>query len=267
MAMGNIDLTDLRKNIDELDQLLITGTIQYRAMYKNYDEAKNREGFSVEDYAKNNSEQYDTWAKRCVEILDRLPRKHYLFHFVQPKTSAMSIVGLPMILSGRKVAFEYQLYALEDIILGLEENESLALRKEIADKEHQADVVYRVTYSTHTREIKLNDILLSKPDFDRENERCFDYIFANPGRSIGKAELEKVNGEPLKKPLKHILRDLGFVGDVAKVFFPGIGDKSIEFVNPITRQYAYKHNLPVLDFTAIGRNREKPGDMGQKSAK
>jgi hypothetical protein len=265
--MGNVDLGDLRKRIDELDKLLISGTLQYRAMYGDYSTARKNEGFDVAVYTGVGRKVWVEWQDKCFAIFEKLPRQHYAFHFAQTKSDGMSIMGWPDALSTVKMHFERQLHALEEIILWLEENEGLALRKEIADKEYQADIIYQIRYSEHSREIKLNNILLSKPDFDRENERCFGYIFANPGRVIGKAELEKVNGEPLKKPIKHILRDLGFVGDVAKIFTPGISEKSVEFVNPITKQYHYKHDLPVLDFTMIGRNREKSGDVGKKSVK
>jgi len=250
--MGNVDFSDLRKWVDELDGLLVSGTVKYRRMYADYNTESKVEGFDLEKYKIDGSKEWDEWADKCVSILDKLPRKHYLFHFVQPRSDGMMRTGIPVALGGRLVTFEYQLYALEDIILGLEENEGLALRKEIADKEYQADVLYKVTRIDHSRKVRINNIVLHASNYDSENDNFMAYVIANPGRPIPRTELEQACGT-LTKRLDHIIRDLGFTGNLAKVFFPVKTKNEVMFVNPITKQYAFKNELPALNFIEIGR--------------
>ena len=241
-----------------MDQLLISGLGIYNNFLSDYKDKSGKDGFVLSEYTDIAVAGYKIWNNSCLEILTSLPRLHYSYHFRKPRRPVgIHAMGLPDDLSNYHTYFEYQLFALEEIILRLEEDENLALRKEIADKEYQADILYQITYSSYTREIKLNNILLHKPDFDRENERCFDYIFKNANKIITKQELEKANGEQLKKELKYIVRDLGFTGDLIKVFFSGLSNQKVMFTNPITKQFAFKHDLPILNLQNLQRNSEK----------
>lgn len=245
--MNDQTVNDLRLKINTLDQLLGSGLGIYHQLFLDYKEKSKIEGFDESEYQNTSLVEYFTWIQNCTKMLEALPRFHYQYHFVKPKRPVgICAIGLPEGLSNYKIYLEYQLVALEEIILRLEEDENLALRKAIADKEYQADTLYRITYSSHTREIKVNNFKIAKPDFDRENERCFDYIFNHPNQMITLEELEKVNGEPLKKCLKYVIRDLGFTRDILKVFFVGVTNKKLMFVNPISMQYAFKHELPTL---------------------
>lgn len=256
--MNDQTVNNLRLKINTLDQLLISGLGIYNNLFNDYKDKSREEGFTVPEYQEKSLKEYYSWKKECVGILETLPRLHYLYHFVKPERPVgIHVIGLPDGLSNYKTYLEYQLVALEEIILRLEDDENLALRKEIADKEYQADILYQITYSTYTREIKLNNILIHKPDFDRENDRCFDFISKNANRKLTKQEIEEANGEPLKKELKHIVRDLGFTGDLVKVFFSGLSNEKIMFTNPITKQFAFKHDLPNLNLQNLRRNSEK----------
>lgn len=177
---------DLRHKIDDLDRLLVVGTNQYRQMFNDYNDLNKLDNFNLDEYSKPTLESWEKWSSECVKVLDSLPRKHYLFHFVQPKTETKCFFGLPDNLSSNKILFMYQLYALEDIVLGLEESESLALRKEIADKEYQADIVYKITYLEHSREVRVNNIVLHTSNYESENDRFIAYVVAYPGRPIPK---------------------------------------------------------------------------------
>jgi hypothetical protein len=250
--MGNIDISELRKSIDKLDSLLSTGHIKYQEMFGSYDIVSKETDFNLEGYFDSESIQYEIWADQCVKIIDKLPRKHYLFHFKQFRIGAKFTGAIPPLLSKKRTIFEYQLYALEDIILGLEENESMALRKEIADKEYHADVIYKVRYVEHSREVRVNNIVLHTPNYESENDKFISYVIGNPGRPIPKEELEDVCGTFTKR-LDHIVRDLGFTGNLAKIFFPVKTKSEILFINPITNQYKYKNNLPTLNIFELGR--------------
>jgi len=90
--------------------------------------------------------------------------------------------------------------------------------------------IFWIEYSELSRRILLNGKkLLAKPNFCSENEMVFTYLYQNPGRRINIKELEeKATGEPIKKNLHEIIRDLRFKGDLAHIFFD-VSKTSIRF--------------------------------------
>jgi len=85
-----------------------------------------------------------------------------------------------------------------------------------------------------TREIILNGkYLLRKPDYNSENERFFEYVYNHPGKKILRAEMGKA-GLDIKKNLRQVAADLGFKGELQKIFFPNISIDAIEFRNNLT---------------------------------
>ncbi len=95
--------------------------------------------------------------------------------------------------------------------------------------------VFWIEYSECSRRILLNGKkLLAKPNFCSENEMVFTYLYQNPGRRINIKELEeKATGEPIKKNLHEIIRDLRFKGDLAHIFFD-VSKTSIRFRKYVT---------------------------------
>ena len=94
--------------------------------------------------------------------------------------------------------------------------------------------IYEVTY-TEGREILLNGyFILGKPDFNSENDLVFDYLIKNQNKTITKEEIEKAISNKLTKSLHKIVENLGFIGDIRKVFMD-VSKTSIQFRNPITR--------------------------------
>ncbi len=254
----NDDSSNLDLLIKQLDKLLLEGYNIHRDLFADYPEKQKEPNFDLKTYTSNNIGGYADWYDTTIAILGKLPRSHYTIHFLKPKIPpSIHISGFPEELSRTKLHFDYSLYSLEEIILRLEENQNLAIRKEIAEKEYQADTIYRITYSDHTREVKLNNIVLTKTDFDSENDNCFSFIYSNPNRPIGIEELESGIKAKLKKRLAHIVRDLGFVNELKDVFFPVVTKNKLMFINPITKQYIYKHNLPAINFRKIERQSEK----------
>lgn len=246
-------------NTDELDQLIqALDTFLYQGYLlkthtvddwnvKSIQENKP----DIEQYKLNFEKQINDWLNQVATLLvSRFKEKHLYFHFVHTKTDALS---LSHPLGNLTHALEKHLFALEDVIVRLEERRNLAVRQEIAEKEYQTDIIYSISYSDHSREIKLNNIVLKKPDFNSENDNCFHHIYKNPGRPIGIAELEEAVGDKLKKRLAHIVRDLGFVHELKDIFFPVVTKNEVMFVNPITKQYSHKHNLPPINFNKLGR--------------
>jgi len=95
--------------------------------------------------------------------------------------------------------------------------------------------VYEVKYSEKTREILINNFLIAKPDFFRENEVVFTYIYKHPNERLSKDRIEKENGIKLTKTLPKILENLGFTGETRKAFFD-VSSKGALFRNPVTRK-------------------------------
>lgn len=251
MTIPNTD--DLENTIQELDSLLYKGYIlktttvdDWNKRFEQRDETldlnKCETAFEIE---------INKWLTETATLLvNRFHEKHLYFHFVHPKQKALSSTHA----LGRLIlALERHLFALEEIIVRLEERSNLAIRREIAEKEYQVDILYSISYSNHSREIKLNNIVLKRPDFNSENDNCFQFIYKNPSRPIGIAELEQAVGEKLKKRLAHIVRDLGFEHELKDIFFPVVTKNEVMFVNPITKQYAQKHNLPPINFLKLER--------------
>jgi hypothetical protein len=99
----------------------------------------------------------------------------------------------------------------------------------------EPEPMLKITY-TNGREIFLNNIfLIGKPDFNGENDLVFSYLFKNPNKPFTKNEIERVIGEALQKSLHKIVENLGFGGDLKKVFF-SVSKDSIQFNNPISKK-------------------------------
>ncbi len=106
--------------------------------------------------------------------------------------------------------------------------------QEVKETEKRSDIVFEITY-TEAREVLLNEYLqLAKPDFDRENDLVFEYLVKNPNRTIQQSEIEDTINSRLTKSLHKIVENLGFIGDLRKVFFD-ISKSAIYFRNPVTK--------------------------------
>jgi len=111
-------------------------------------------------------------------------------------------------------------------------------RSRETQRSKQKDKKYWITYSD-TREIKLNDkYQLSKPDFGTTNDYYFGHIFLNPNITISLDDLNSATKKTLSKSkeLKHLVAELGFSGEVRKLFFPGVSKNKLIFRNPITKK-------------------------------
>ncbi|MEK7500437.1 MAG: hypothetical protein AAB649_07620, partial [Patescibacteria group bacterium] len=164
--------------------------------------------------------------------------------------------------------FESHLFALEEVLISLRDERNLTIRQEIAKKEFHEEILYKITYSGHSREIKLNGITIASPDFESENDRFFNYVYNNPNRSVTKMEIEKTIQEKLKKNNSDILKDLGFTNNIRKIFFPGATKTKVKFNNPITKEYAYENDLPDINLNELkgskGIKREVKRRKGKK---
>lgn len=95
------------------------------------------------------------------------------------------------------------------------------------------EAVYRITL-TSARELLLNDnFRIARPDFERENEQVFNYLYNHPNEKVTKKQLEEELRIDLVKSLHKIVENLGFTGALKKAFF-NVSKNSIEFRNPVT---------------------------------
>lgn len=85
----------------------------------------------------------------------------------------------------------------------------------------------------NNRQIVLNGIfLLSKPDFGKENEMVFSFLFEHPNVAYQRDQISKAIGEEICKSFHKIVENLGFSPDLRKCFFE-IGKDKIMFRNPV----------------------------------
>lgn len=208
-----------------------------------YRVGSKEKGFSLDKLQKKYEKSINKWLELVASHLFDNFEKHLYFHFIQPKDDAMSYTHP---LGKLTHALNKRLYALEDVIVRIEERKNLAVRQEIAEKELESDILYKISFSWHTREIKLNNILISRPNSDSKNLNFFEYVYGHSNEQIKVKEIEKTTAHTLSNNIQDILRDLGFKGNVRKLFFPIATKSKVMFVNPISKQYAIKNDLPTI---------------------
>jgi len=94
--------------------------------------------------------------------------------------------------------------------------------------------VYVINY-TFGSEILLNNKLhISKLNYGSPNDLFFEYIFQHPKKKIIKEQLESVLGV-LDRPISKLVYDIGFSGELKKLFFPKVSNNAVYFNNPVTQ--------------------------------
>lgn len=88
----------------------------------------------------------------------------------------------------------------------------------------------KYTASKHGRTIFIKDIqnnqyIISRPQYNKENETFFEHCLKHPGK-ITKKEVEEKNKIKIKKGLTKIVSELGFTSEIRKAFFPRTNTKS-----------------------------------------
>ena len=96
-------------------------------------------------------------------------------------------------------------------------------------------IIYWIEYSERSRKVMLNGKKqLARLNFNSTNELVFDYLYRNASKRVTVKELEaKVLKEPLNKTPHAIVRDLGFTGALAQMFFD-VSKSAIRFSNHVT---------------------------------
>ncbi|MEO6078134.1 MAG: hypothetical protein ABIP54_05085 [Candidatus Andersenbacteria bacterium] len=249
---------ELETAILKVDTYLQDGFLLFTEMETDFLLLSDKEDGNTLKFYKESNRSFTEWFDQVSNyLLKNLTYHHYYFHFCKPKNL---LENMPWDFKDFLKNFESHLFALEEVIILLRDDKNLTVRQEIAKKEYQAEILYKITYNDHSREIKLNGITIVKPDFESENDRFFDYVYRNSNRSIPRKEIEDNIKEKLKKNNSDILKDLGFTGTIRQIFFPGTSKLKIKFNNPITKEYAFEHDLPNINMLELkgikGKQRE-----------
>ena len=84
----------------------------------------------------------------------------------------------------------------------------------------------------YRHEIIINDHYeLHKPHFKSINDLVFGFLYKNSNKTFTKKEIEDSIGRSMGKSFNTILNELGFKGELRRLFFPNVSKIAIEFKN------------------------------------
>lgn len=99
-----------------------------------------------------------------------------------------------------------------------------------------------------------NTFTLSTTNFNSENNNFIEYVISNPDKKLTKAEIEKgIGQQKLKKTLHQIISDLGFSGEIRKLFF-NVSKTAVYFRNNVS-----ENQLEELSVDKENLNKELSG--------
>lgn len=87
------------------------------------------------------------------------------------------------------------------------------------------EVTLRLEFDTKTRKININDIRISRPDFDSINHSIFEYLYEHPGKKFTKSDLESALKITIRKSLLAFLDNLNFHNTIRNLFFSATRNK------------------------------------------
>lgn len=96
--------------------------------------------------------------------------------------------------------------------------------------------IYEIKYSEQTREILINNFLLKKLRSFSDNDTTFAYLYKHPNQEKSAEDIQKGAGLASLKDLNKFLDDIGFTGELRRVFFK-VSKNRIRFNNPVTKEY------------------------------
>lgn len=121
-------------------------------------------------------------------------------------------------------------------------------------QQDQSKIIYKITFTT-AREILLNGFQIAKPDFDSENEVVFSFLFKHPNKRHTLKDIETATGRKLTKTLHKVIENLGFTGDIKKVFID-VNKDSVCLRNPITQDDLDKLGIKQIKFNIKAKTAE-----------
>lgn len=232
--------------ITKLDRVLYNGLLLLQSTRTGLINTKglSEQVEKFEEYKKLRANWYD----EVYEILAKeVDRHYYLVQFANTTSGSYIVHGLGDEHSNFLVSFQDRVNKLADILQLLEERRNVLIRAEAAKAERDKSVLYEMTYIG--REIRVNDVVIAKPNFASENDDFFAYVYERPWKRVPIEEIRQaLKKEKFKKTVSQMLDDLGITGNIRQIFMPNASSNAIEFRNPITREFAEKNKLPSLIF-------------------
>lgn len=257
------DSGKLQETILVLNDLLQQGDKMKTDCLFQYNTQRNDVDFDFKGFIKTWESKMNFFVGRTIydSLRSNLSHNyHLLFHYNNPLPLALNNPAWNKDFNRIYFWFLGYLNALKDIIFKLEDQLVIAYKREIAKQELDQNILYKISYSEHSRRIKINGIDLSKPDFDTPPERLFSYLFARANQVVNISDFEIEMNLKLTRTPSQILGDLGFKKELSQLFFPIKTKSQIKFVNPITNKYAVENELPCI-------NLKKSSDSVRKSPK
>ena len=100
--------------------------------------------------------------------------------------------------------------------------------------------------SVKDREIWINDILLSKPYSVKGNKYFFDHVYDHPDQKLTREKMpDLVKAAIGGKNFFKILNELGFKGEILKVFFPERGKSTLLFRKSMATKHLAKDGINI----------------------
>ncbi len=94
------------------------------------------------------------------------------------------------------------------------------------------------------RGVWVNEFLLSRPHATGKNMGFFEYVFEHPDKLISRDSLPKfVQQDVAARSFSKVLNDLGFKGEILKVFFPERGKSQLRFRKEVTLSQLAKSGI------------------------
>ena len=166
-----LDGENLNQAIAELCNLLSDGYREFKNITDSVKDSRQSDAFYFfkkdQHQALLNKSDHNAqiWYDKVKAVAEKyFPNTHYQFRILKPPKTNLVPIDTPKTLRIFIRSFESYLEAVEQVIIWLEEKRSLTIRQEIADKEYEASILYKITFSSHTREIKVNCPVLNPGD-------------------------------------------------------------------------------------------------------
>ena len=125
--------------------------------------------------------------------------------------------------------------------------------------------------SLKKRQVVLNNtFILSTPNFNSENESFIEYVITHPNETLKREAMQSDLKVKFKKSFHSILGDLGFKGEIRKLFFDA-SKTAVQFKNFIPETELAELGIDAkklaAELSVLERNHKKEEEMGRDTKK
>lgn len=145
-----------------------------------------------------------------------------------------------------------------------------SVKKKNDPYEHKEDTSEKYFVTMHKRQVVLNNtFVLSSPNFNSENSNFIEYMIEHPDCVVERKDFEDAK-QKVKKSFHHVLNDLGFKGEIRKLFFEA-SKSSVKFRNNVHEselgELGVDKEQLVIELSGLDRIGKKEEEVGRKSEK